>query len=167
MKKIVSLVVAAADNNVIGRDNAMPWHIPEDFKHFKTVTMGKPCIMGRKTFESILAQLGKPLPGRVNIVVSRKNYQHDGTLTCKDLAEAIDQASKIDTDEICIIGGAQIYAQAIELADRIYLTRVHQSPEGDAFFPVLGAEWKEESREDRDGFSFLTYERALAGAAEA
>lgn len=165
MKKIVSLVVAAADNNVIGRDNAMPWHIPEDFKHFKTVTMGKPCIMGRKTYESILAQLGKPLPGRVNIVVSRKNYQHGGALTCKDLEEAIEQAGKIDTNEICIIGGAQIYAQAINLADRIYLTRVHHSPEGDALFPVLGHEWKEESRDDREGFSFLIYARTLAGAA--
>lgn len=163
MKKIISLVVAAADNNVIGRDNAMPWHIPEDFKHFKTVTMGKPCIMGRKTFESILAQLGKPLPGRVNIVVSRKNYQHDGALTCKDLSEAIEQGGKIETDEICIIGGAQIYAQALELANKIYLTRVHQSPEGDAFFPALGKEWKEESRDNREGFSFLTYTRALPG----
>lgn len=167
MKKIVSLVVAAADNNVIGRDNAMPWHIPEDFKHFKTVTMGKPCIMGRKTFESILTQLGKPLPGRVNIVVSRKNYQHDGALTCKDLQEAIEQASKIDTDEICIVGGAQIYAQALDLADQIYLTRVHQSPDGDAFFPALGREWVESAHEQREGFSFLTYTRAAARADQA
>jgi dihydrofolate reductase len=159
MKKIISLVVAAADNNVIGLNNAMPWHIPEDFKHFKTVTMGKPCIMGRKTFESILVQLGKPLPGRVNIVVSRKNYQHERALTCRDIAEAIDQAAKTETDEICIIGGAQIYAQAIELADKIHLTRVHQSPEGDAFFPELGSAWREESRDDREGFSFLTYTR--------
>ena len=161
-KPIISLVVAAADNNVIGRDNAMPWHIPEDFKHFKTVTMGKPCIMGRKTFESILAQLGKPLPGRVNIVVSRSNFQHQGALTCKDLAEAIDQGSKTGTDEVCIIGGGQIYAQAIAsgLADKIHLTRVHQSPEGDAFFPALGHEWLEESRDDREGFSFITYTKA-------
>lgn len=162
MKPIISIVVTAADNNVIGKDNAMPWHIPEDFKHFKTVTMGKPCIMGRKTFESILASLGKPLPGRVNIIVSRTNYQHAGALTCKDLDEAIDQASKIDTDEICIIGGAQIYAQAIALADKIHLTRVHQSPEGDAFFPALGPEWKEQSRDDRDGFSFLIYTKPIA-----
>ena len=163
-KPIISLVVAAADNNVIGRDNAMPWHIPEDFKHFKSVTMGKPCIMGRKTFESILAQLGKPLPGRVNIIVSRKNYQHEGALTCKDLNEAIEQATKTGTDEICIVGGAQIYAQAIEqgLANKIYLTRVHQSPEGDAFFPALGPEWIEQSRDDRNSFSFQTYVKDLA-----
>lgn len=159
-KPIISLVVAAADNNVIGKDNAMPWHIPEDFKHFKDVTMGKPCIMGRKTFESILAQLGKPLPGRVNIIVSRKNFQHPGALTCKDLEEALDQAGKTGSHEICIIGGAQIYAQALSMADTIHLTRVHQSPEGDASFPALGAEWVETTRDDRDGFSFLTLVKA-------
>lgn len=155
---IISLVVAAADNHVIGKDNAMPWHISEDFKHFKQVTMGKPCIMGRKTFESILASLGKPLPGRVNIIVSRKNFQHSGALTCKDLDEALDQAKKTRAEEVCIIGGAQIYALALPRANRIYLTRVHQSPEGDAFFPALGTEWKEQDRDDRDGFSFITYE---------
>ncbi len=161
MKPIISLVVAAADNNVIGKDNAMPWHIPEDFKHFKEVTMGKPCIMGRKTFESILASLGKPLPGRVNIIVSRRNYQHPGALTCKDLEEAIEQATKTGSPEICIIGGAQIYKQALEqnLADTIHLTRVHQSPEGDAFFPALGSEWQEQSRDNREAFSFLTLKR--------
>jgi dihydrofolate reductase len=159
MKPVISLVVAAADNNVIGKDNAMPWHIPEDFKHFKTVTMGKPCIMGRKTFESILDSLGKPLPGRVNIIVSRKNYQHDGAITCKDLDEAIDQAGRTGAQEICIIGGAQIYAQAITMADRIYLTRVHQSPEGDASFPALGPEWHETARDERDGFTFFIYEK--------
>jgi dihydrofolate reductase len=160
-RPLISLVVAAADNHVIGRDNAMPWHIPEDFRHFKDVTMGKPCIMGRKTFESILASLGKPLPGRVNIIVSRRNYQHGGALTCKDLNEAVEQAAKTGAAEICIIGGAQIYAQALEqnLADKIYLTRVHQSPEGDAFFPTLGAEWVETARDNRNGFSFLTYAR--------
>lgn len=157
----ISLIVAAADNNVIGGDNKMLWHIPEDFKHFKNVTMGKPCIMGRKTFQSILESLGKPLPGRVNIIVSRTNYQHSGALTCKDLHEAIDQASKTDTDEICIVGGAQIYAQALKLGlvDTIHLTRVHQSPEGDAYFPALGDEWMETARDDRDGFSFLTYKK--------
>lgn len=160
-KKTVSIVVACADNNVIGINNEMPWHIPEDFKHFKSVTMGKPCIMGRKTFESILTSLGKPLPGRVNIVVSRSNFQHSGALTVKDLSEAIDQASKIDCYEICIVGGGQIYASVLEqgLVDKIYLTRVHQSPVGDAFFPALGTDWSETSREDHDGFSFLVMEK--------
>ena len=159
MKPHISLIVAAADNHVIGRDNAMPWHIPEDFKHFKAVTMGKPCIMGRKTFQSIVQSLGKPLPGRVNIVVSRTNFQHPGALTCKDLDEAIDQAAKTGSDEVCVIGGAQIYALALPVADKIYLTRMHQSPEGDAMFPTLGPEWVEAARDARDGFTFLTYVR--------
>ncbi len=163
MKAAISLVVACADNNVIGVNNTMPWHIPEDFQHFKSITLGKPCIMGRKTFESILAQLGKPLPGRVNIIVSRRNYQHPGALTCKNLEEAIDQARKTGTDEICIIGGAQIYEQALPLANKIHLTRVHQSPEGDAYFPELGKEWVEQSRDEREGFSFLTYEKSAVG----
>ncbi len=160
-KPMVSIVVACAANHVIGINNEMPWHIPEDFKHFKAVTMGKPCIMGRKTFESILASLGKPLPGRVNIVISRSNFQHSGALTVQNVAEALEQASKIDTDEICIVGGGQIYAQALKenLVDRIHLTRVHQSPEGDAFFPALGDEWRETAREDHDGFSFVTLEK--------
>lgn len=159
MNPVISLVVAAADNHVIGKDNAMPWHIPEDFRHFKDITMGKPCIMGRKTFQSILEKLGKPLPGRVNIVVSRTNFQHPGALTCKDLDEAIAQAAKTGSNDICIIGGAQIYALALPRADKIHLTRVHQSPEGDAFFPALGPEWVEESSDARDGFTFLTYVR--------
>lgn len=162
MPQIISLVVAAAENNVIGKNNAMPWHIPDDFKHFKEITLGKPCIMGRKTFESILAQLGKPLPGRVNIIISRSNYQHAGALTCKDLDEALQQAAKIDTDEICIIGGAQIYELSLPYANKIHLTRVHQSTEGDAFFPALGDEWIEENRIDKDGFSFITYSKAGA-----
>ncbi len=159
MKPVISLIAAAADNNVIGINNQMPWHIAEDFKHFKEITMGKPCIMGRKTFESILESLGKPLPGRVNIVVSRSNFQHGGALTCQNLAEAIDQASKTGSNEVCIVGGAQIYAQAIEqgIADRIYLTRVHTAPKGDAFFPALGPEWVEQDRDEREGFTFLTY----------
>lgn len=160
-KPMVSIVVACAVNHVIGINNEMPWHIPEDFKHFKSVTMGKPCIMGRKTFESILASLGKPLPGRVNIVISRSNFQHSGALTVQNMAEALEQASKIDTNEICIVGGGQIYAQALKenLVDRIHLTRVHQSPEGDAFFPALGDDWRETAREDHDGFSFVTLEK--------
>lgn len=160
-KPMVSIVVACAANHVIGINNEMPWHIPEDFKHFKSVTMGKPCIMGRKTFESILASLGKPLPGRVNIVISRSNFQHSGALTVQNMAEALEQASKIDTNEICIVGGGQIYAQALKenLVDRIHLTRVHQSPEGDAFFPALGDDWRETAREDHDGFSFVTLEK--------
>lgn len=157
----ISLIVAVADNNVIGGRNEMLWHIPEDFKHFKNVTMGKPCIMGRKTFESILKSLGKPLPGRINIVISRKNPQYEGALTVKDLDEAIDQASKVEgVEEIMIVGGAQIYEQALPRADKIYLTRVHLSPEGDAYFPVLDEKaWRVEDEQKFDGYEFLTLVR--------
>lgn len=161
MKQTISMIVAAAENNVIGKDNAMPWHLPEDFKYFKQKTMGKPCIMGRKTYESILDQLGKPLPNRPSIVVSRSGYKHDGAQTVTSLDEAYEAAKKYDDCmEVMVIGGATIYEQAIDNADRIYLTRVNMLPEGDAFFPkVSEAYWKEISREDHDKFSFLVYER--------
>lgn len=140
----------------------MLWHIPEDFKHFKNVTMGKPCIMGRKTFESILKSLGKPLPGRINIVISRSNPQYEGALTVKDLDEAIDQASKVEgVTEIMIVGGAQIYEQALPRADKIYLTRVHQSPEGDAYFPALSdQDWSVQDEQKFNGYEFVTLTRA-------
>ncbi len=158
----LSLIVAAADNNVIGKDNKMPWHISEDFKHFKEITMGKPCIMGRKTYESILEQLGKPLPNRTSIAISRSGFKHEGATSAPSLEEAITKAKELTQDEVMVIGGAQIYKLALEngLVDRIYMTRVHQSPEGDAFFPELGNEWKEVEKEARDGFSFITLERA-------
>ncbi len=173
----ISLIVAVADNNVIGKDNKMPWHISEDFKHFKEVTMGKPCIMGRKTYESILEQLGKPLPKRTSIVVTRNprlslqgegngaSSQSDvsavgeGTIIATSLDEAIEKAKAETKSEIMVIGGSQIYALALPLADRIYLTRVHQEPEGDAFFPEFGPDWIESDIEHHDGFSFVTLER--------
>lgn len=156
---ILSLIVASADNNVIGKDNKMPWYISEDFKHFKEITMGKPCIMGRKTYESILEQLGKPLPGRTSIVISRNNFTHEGATSAASLEDAIKKAKTITEDEIMVIGGAQIYALTLPLAHRIYMTRVHQSPEGDAFFPEVDDEWKEIEKDPREGFSFLTLER--------
>lgn len=161
---IVSIIVAMAENRVIGRDNELIWHIPEDLKRFKTLTMGKPVIMGRKTFESIVARLGKALPGRVNIVISRKNPQYTGALTCQNLSEAMDQARKTGADEIFIIGGAQIYQQAMkeDLADRLYLTHVAGQPEGDAFFPELDITmWEEETREDHGTYAFVTLSRRV------
>lgn len=157
---ILSLIVAIADNNVIGLGNKMPWHISEDFKHFKEITMGKPCIMGRKTYESILDQLGKPLPNRTSIVISRSGFTHEGAISASSLENAIEKAKAESDDEIMVIGGAQIYEIALPLANRIYLTRVHQSPDGDAFFPELDDEWKEIERADHDGFSFVTLQRA-------
>jgi len=159
---LLSLIVAVADNNVIGKNNQMPWHISEDFKHFKEITLGKPCIMGRKTFESILNQLGKPLPGRTSIVVSRSGFDHEGAITASSLEEAITIAKKETEEEIMVIGGSQIYSLALPMADRIYLTRVHQEPEGDAFFPEFGPDWTESDFEAREGFSFVTLERPVA-----
>ena len=158
----LSLIVAAADNNVIGKDNKMPWHISEDFQYFKKVTMGKPCIMGRKTYESILDALGKPLPGRRSIVISRSGYSHSGADVFSSLEDAIAAAKEnreTDNKEVMVIGGAQIYNLALPLADRVYLTRVHQTPDGDAFFPVLGNRWRQASSDVRDGFSFDVYDR--------
>lgn len=137
-------------NRVIGKDNGLIWHLPNDLKFFKTKTMGKPMIMGRNTFESI----GKPLPGRTNIVVTRsQSYSAQGVVVTHSLEQAItlarDIATKDNVDEIMIIGGAQIYEQSLKIADRLYLTQVHANLEGDAFFPVFNInEWQEVERED-------------------
>lgn len=141
----VALIVAVSQNGVIGKDNDLLWHIPEDMKRFKETTMGKPCIMGRKTFESILDILGKPLPKRENIVVSRSGYAHEGVTTCTSLEDALTYAKSKTSDEVIIMGGAQIYAQAMEegLVDKIYLTRVLKDYEGDAFFEIPSSDdWK-------------------------
>ncbi len=169
----ISLIVAAAENNVIGKDNKMPWYIPADFKHFKDITMGKPCIMGRKTYDSILDQLGKPLPGRTSIVITRtippsippasggevSEANRGGVVYAASLEDAIKVAKLEADDEVMTIGGAQIYKMSIPLANRIYLTKVHQSPEGDAFFPELDDSWKEVMCEDHDGYSFIILEK--------
>jgi dihydrofolate reductase len=163
----IVLVAALAANRCIGVNNAMPWHIPEDFNHFKKMTLGKPCIMGRKTFESIVEQLGKPLPGRRNMVISRGGFQHEGAETYTSLEEALKAASG---PEISIIGGAQVYAQALPYATALELTHIYKVVEGDAFFPEINpAEWLEVRREERPGdppaippFSFVRYERRAA-----
>lgn len=133
----ISAIVAVAENNVIGRDNELLWHIPDDFKHFKKTTMGKPMVMGRKTFESLPGLL----PGRPHIVISRSGFTAEGIIPAASLEEGIEKAKDIaakdSQDEIFIIGGAQIYAQALPFCDRLYLTRVHKSFDGDAFFPEL------------------------------
>ena len=155
----ISLIVAVANNQVIGMNNEMPWYIPEDFKHFKTTTLGKPCIMGRKTYESILERNGKPLPKRTSIVISRSGFEHEGAICVSSLEDAIEAAKTEKDDEIIVMGGAMIYALSLPIADRIYYTQVHQEPEGDAFFPELGEDWQETSREDHDGYSFLVLEK--------
>lgn len=162
-----TLIAAMASNRCIGIDNRMPWHIPEDFRHFREKTMGKPCIMGRKTFESILEQLGKPLPGRTSIIITRTGYEHEQAITATSVGHAIETAKSIAAkdgrNEICIIGGAQIYEQTLPAADRLELTLIHKTVEGDAFFPAYTpTDWKETARQDHDGdlpFSFVTLER--------
>ncbi len=167
MSMTVSAIVAMAENNCIGKDNQMPWHIPEDLKRFKERTMGGVIIMGRKTFESILGYLGKPLPGRISIVVSRSGYTADGAITCPDMESAIEKAKELAAqngqDEIFIGGGAQIYELAMPHTNKLYLTKVHRSVEGDTFFPALGEEWNEIANEDFEGdpsFSIKTLVRA-------
>lgn len=161
---MVSIIVAVAQNGVIGDKNALLWHIKEDMRFFRTTTSGHAVIMGRKTFESLGS---KPLPKRTNIVITRQDIDFDGALTAHSLSEAIELAG--DDSEIFIIGGAQIYAEALKCADRIYLTRVERDYEGDASFPdVDWSAWRlvDEQRHEcgeeyESGFSFLTYDRAL------
>lgn len=167
----IAMIAAVAENNAIGINNKMPWYLPGDLRYFKAVTMGKPIIMGRKTFDS----LHKPLPGRTNIVITRdQDWQHEGVKVVHSLNEALVLAEDIafinGNDEIMVIGGAQIYAQALDKADRLYLTRVYQGFEGDAFFPEIEeSEWIETARQDRQSededpltFSYLVLDRKEA-----
>lgn len=126
----ISMVAAMANNRVIGKDNDMPWHMPADLKHFKKVTLGKPVIMGRKTFESI----GRPLPGRKNIVISRSGQiSFEGVEVAKDPSQAIELAG--DVDEVMIIGGGHVYTHFLPLADTLYLTHIELNVDGDTCFP--------------------------------
>lgn len=155
-KRIV-MVAAVADNGVIGRDGDIPWHIPEDMRHFREVTRGHTVVMGRVTYEGI----GHPLPYRTNIVVTRRpDWSADGVLVAGSVPEAIERARGIEGD-VVIGGGTQIYVQAMPYATHQVLTEVHQSPEGDTRYPEYDpAEWVETRREDRDGFSWVWLERA-------
>lgn len=173
-------VVAMGRNRVIGRDGGLPWHISGDLKYFKRVTLGKPIVMGRKTFESI----GRPLPGRCNIVISRNpDYHPDGTLRAGSLAEALEAAksaaARSKNTEICVIGGGEVFTESLEMAQRLYVTEVEAAPAGDTFFPEIDPDlWRETSRErcpaeatppqsgslDADAqetpaYSFVVYER--------
>ncbi len=158
----ISLIVAAATNNVIGRDGGLPWHLSEDLKRFKRLTTGKPVIMGRLTYESI----GKPLPDRRNIVISsRKGLEIDGCEVVASPDAAIELTA--DDEEVMVIGGGGVYAQMLPMADRIYLTRVHASVDGDTYIPEIGEdEWQVVDEENfpadesgHYGFSFVTLDR--------
>lgn len=162
------MIVAAAQNRVIGRENALPWYLPNDLKYFKQTTLGKPIIMGRKTYESI----GKPLPGRTNIVITRQeDYQPEGVKVVHSVEEARDLAENVclidGQTEAMIMGGAEIYTLALPHADRLYLTEVHADVEGDAYFPEYDkSEWQEVSRENFSAeganpydYSFVVYDK--------
>lgn len=150
----VSLIVAYSTNRTIGRDNALPWRLPGDLAHFKRTTMGSPVIMGRKTWES----LGRPLPGRRNIVITRQaGYQASGAETAASLAQALEMTR--DLAEVFVIGGAQIYEQSLSVANRIVATEVHAHVEGDAFFPQLDLNtWQETSRHRQPEENGLSYD---------
>lgn len=151
----VTLIAAVGRNGVIGADNDMPWHLPEDFAFFKRTTMGHPMVMGRKTFDSI----GRVLPGRRTIVITRQpDWSHPEVETAHSLTEALALAGP--ATEVFVCGGGQVYAEAMPWAQRLLVTEVDQSPEGDVRFPAIDPEqWQETAREDRDGFSWVTYER--------
>jgi dihydrofolate reductase len=161
---IVSFVVAADENNLIGKDNQLPWHLPADLKYFKNLTTGHCIVMGRKTFDS----LGRLLPNRTHVIITRqKNYQAEGVIVVNSIEEAINTCAEKGEEEIFIIGGAEIFKQALNNANRLYLTRIRHSFDGDTWLPEFNpSDWKEVNREDHQpdeknvySYSFLTYQR--------
>jgi dihydrofolate reductase len=149
---LITLIVARADNTVIGLDGKMPWHIPADLKRFKALTSGKPMIMGRKTFESLPGLL----PGRRHIVLTRDtNWTATGAEVVHDVAQAL----ALSGDDVSIIGGAEIYRLFMTKADRIELTEIHARPEGDTHLPDFGPEWHEVARDPHETHDFVTLER--------
>lgn len=158
---MISLIVAYDENRVMGYNNKMPWHLPGDLAYFKKTTMGKPMIMGRKTFESI----GKALPGRTNIVITRDlQYNAEGIVVVHSFEEALDVAKK-EEKEIMVIGGEQIFRLALPIADILYVTNIQHTFQGDTFFPEFSDEWKKVSEsevfETKEGikFSYLIYKK--------
>ena len=158
----VSIVVAISQNHAIGKDNKLLWHLPKDLKHFKEITTGGTVIMGRKTYDSV----GRPLPNRRNIIVTRQQIEIEGCEVVNSVEAALDLCR--DEAEVFIVGGAEIYKLAMHLTDRIYLTIVHADFEADSYFPEIKADiWKEVARQDHEAdeknplpFSFITLERA-------
>lgn len=158
MEKVI--VAAVAENGVIGKDGDIPWHLPEDLKHFKQLTTGHPVIMGRKTFES-LPESHRPLPDRTNVVLSRSGFDHsdESVKSANSLVEAYEISGELD-EVAYVIGGASVYEQALEDADRMVLTEVHEEYDGDTYFPEWSEEsWEEIERDCRDGFDFVEYRR--------
>ena len=164
----LKLIYARAANGVIGLNNQMPWHLPEDLAHFKRTTLGCPVLMGRKTWESIPAKF-RPLPGRANLVITRQaDWQADGALVVHSLEEGLSLALAHcpEGKDLWVMGGAEIYAQAAAIAEEAVVTEIDATFEGDAFAPVLDATWLETSRESHTAasglkFSFVTYQRTV------
>jgi dihydrofolate reductase len=166
----LNLIYARARNGVIGKQGTLPWHLPEDLAHFKRVTLGCPVIMGRKTWDSIPLKF-RPLPGRTNVVVTRQSdWRADGALPANNMLDALSICEHMSVilepspEQVWVIGGAQIYAEALPLAKRIVVTEIDADFEGDAFAPQLGSDWQETAREaqiSKTGlaFSFVTYIR--------
>ena len=153
-KMSLTIIAALSENNVIGDSKGVPWHISEDLKRFRQLTLNHPVIMGRKTFESIL---GKPLPKRKNIVLTRQDISYEGVTISHSIEEALNACGSQDS---YIIGGGQIYRQFFPLVNKMEITRVHRNIEGHVFFPEVNwEEWREIKREDKRGYSFLTYRR--------
>lgn len=160
----ISIIVAASENNVIGKDNQLPWHLPADLKYFKNTTWAMPVVMGRKTFDSI----GKPLTGRRNIVLTRnKNWKKQGVEVATNVHEAVKKAIAYDVKEIFIIGGAEIFKSSFPLVQRVYLTKIHAKVDGDVYFPDLpDKEWRLVRNQDCEpddknvfSYSFQVWER--------
>jgi dihydrofolate reductase len=138
---MLSIIVAASENNVIGIHNHLPWHLPVDMRYFKTTTIGKPIVMGRKSFD----ELGRVLPGRPNIVITRqKDFHSEGLIVVSSLEEGIEKAKTFGTEEIFVTGGGEIFKLALNIVDRVYITRVHATVHGDTYFPEFKPEEKPE-----------------------
>ncbi|MFC7071324.1 dihydrofolate reductase [Halobaculum lipolyticum] len=161
----VALIAAVAANGVIGADGGMPWHFPEDMRHFKETTTGHPVVMGRRTYESVAADLGGPLPGRTNVVLSRSEPALPASVVVVDSVEAAldaarEAAADRGVDTVYVAGGGAVYDQFLPLADRLVLTEIHESYEGDTGFPEFDpADWRVRERDERGAFDFVTYER--------
>lgn len=160
---VISIIAAVSENGIIGNNNSLIWHLKEDMKYFKEKTTGHHIIMGRKTFESISG--GKPLPNRTSIVITRdKNYERDGIIVCHSLEKAIEKC--VDEKEVFIIGGGQIYKEAINICNNLYITKIHKDFDGDVKFPEIDENiWKiidvdkHFSEKNNFNYSFLTYTR--------
>ncbi len=159
---MISIIVAADENNVIGKDNDLIWHLPDDLKYFKNLTTGHTIIMGRRTYESI----GRPLPNRTTIIITRDvSFKAEGCIIVHSLEDALKNTS--DKDESFIVGGEQIYKLGLPFTDRVYLTRVHHAFDGDRAFPELDSNWKEVAQQKHETdekhaypFTFITYEKS-------